>query len=67
MKDSTKTTGTSNTSGKCSDTREDRKMSEKEFDENAIDPPSNDGGGKAEPDASEDKAAIDPPSNDGGN
>ena len=42
-------------------------MSDKENDENVIDPPSNDGGNKAESDSSEDEAAIDPPSNDGGN
>jgi len=68
MKDSTKTTGTSKPCGKSSDTKEDRKMSDKENDENVIDPPSNDGGNKADLDSSEENAkAIDPPSNDGGN
>ena len=44
-------------------------MSERE-NEQLIDPPENQGGGKAELDGAEESAAaaaIDPPSNDGGN
>jgi hypothetical protein len=67
MKDSTNPLGP-RTSGKRSDTKEDSQMVEKENDENLIDPPSNDGGNKAELDSGEEMSpAIDPPSNDGGN
>lgn len=51
-----------------SDSKEDPKMSDRENEENMIDPPENQGGGSMNLDSpAEDKAAIDPPSNDGGN
>jgi hypothetical protein len=77
--DPTTPTGTTNSSGSSSDSKEDTQMTDGEPDGNVIDPPDNTGGGgKAELDApaadtaaidppsNDDKAAIDPPSNDGG-
>ena len=66
MKDSS-TTG-SDSRENSSDSKEDPKMSDRETEENMIDPPSNQGGGDMNLDApAEEAAAIDPPSNDGGN
>ena len=66
MKDSS-TTG-SDSREDSSDYKEDPKMSDRENEENMIDPPENQGGGSMNLDSpAEDKAAIDPPSNDGGN
>jgi hypothetical protein len=67
MKDSS-TAGNSNSRENSSDSKEDPTMSDRENEENMIDPPENQGGGSMNLDSpAEDKAAIDPPSNDGGN
>ena len=72
MKDSNDTKGNPNPVGKRSDPKEDPKMSDRENDQNFVDPPENQpGGGRAEEmelDGTEGGAkAVDPPSNDGGN
>lgn len=68
MKHTRSTTGKIDSGDKRSDSKENFKMSERENEEQMIDPPENQGGGgKAEMDSpAEESAAIDPPSNDGG-